>query len=348
MTAYVPSGVLAVWVVVRTAFAVEGCPVDEGLLERPSLHGRGSRQAEQPQEGRREVYVRARGVDRDALPQVWPGGNQRVVDVPRARAAVPGGPTGRDRSAHPVRIRRVRPVRREQNLGGPFVIPARRVERQRARHASIERSRLRRAGEDRPGSRRLLQRCHNRGDGRLVAVANVDRAAARDNARRSVGKRAGERLQDRVEVDGAGVRREAVVGRDPDVVAVEQAGGFEAVLYPFDFPVNVPEDLDRRGCANAVRVRGGVEVAEPHHRHRRVHPRNPDLQERVHRVAIERAGGRALGRRGTERLHVLCERLRQRVPVVQDRAPRDRVVVQERGPGRPRADDEHLPPCRLE
>src|SRR5204862_3691294 len=136
---------------------------------------------------------------------------------------------------------------------------------------------------------------------------------ARDDARRAVGERADERLQDGVETDGTGVCREAVVRGDPDVVAVEQAGGFEAVFYALDLSVDAPEDLNRRGGADAAVMRGGVEVAEPHHSHRRIHPRNADLQERVDGVSIERAGRRTLSRRGTDRLHVLAQLLRQRV-----------------------------------
>ena len=52
----------------------------------------------------------------------------------------------------------------------------------------------------------------------------------------------------------AGVRREAVVRRHPDVVAVEQAGGFEAVFNPFDLAVDLPQDRDGRRSADSLRV----------------------------------------------------------------------------------------------
>ena len=260
----------------------------------------------------------------DALLQIGPGGNQRVVDIPRARAAVAGGSARRDGSPHAVRVRVVGPVRREQNLRGPIVIPSHGVERQRAWRrsrptipAAIARVKIA------PTPAVCCSAATIARHRRAVAVADVDRAAARDDARRAVGKRAGERLQDRVEIDAAGVRRKAVVRRHPDVVAVEQPRGFEAVFDPLDLAVDVPQDRDGCRVRRSLLVRRGVEIAEPQHRHRRIHARNADFQERVDRVSIERARRRAVAGRRTDAPSCLRASDSGSVySIVQDRAAR--------------------------
>jgi hypothetical protein len=80
-----------------------------------------------------------------------------------------------------------------------------------------------------------------------------------------------------------------MVGGHPDVVAVEQPLGSEAVLDPLDLAVDMPQDGDGLGRSDPVLVGCGVEIAEPEHRHCRPHAGETNVQQGVDGVAIERA-----------------------------------------------------------
>ena len=170
------------------------------------------------------------------------------------------------------------------------MVPARRVERQRAGDAGIP-------GEDRPDAVRGLQRLDDPGHRLRVAVPHVDRPAAGHDARRAAGQLAGEGGEQRVEVDGAGVRREPVVGSHPEVERAETARGAQAFLGPAGLPVHGAERGHRGRVADAVGVRRRVGIAQPEDGHRRIDLFAADLKERVDGVPVAAAVGRRGGRR---------------------------------------------------
>ena len=293
------------------------------------------------EERRREVDVPARHRALDSRLDVGADRHERVVDVERARAAVAGHARLRRRSAKAVPAHRGSPARREENLGGAGMVPPREVERQGAGRRALASAGRRRPGEDRPDA---FGRLEAGGDGRHrrgIAVAHVDGPGPGHDARRAVVERPRKRRQHRAEVDAAGVLGEPVVRRDPDVRGLGQAGRGEAVLQALDLGVEPEEGLHHQGVAHAVPVGGGVGVAEPEHRHRRVDRRQRDLEKRVDYPAVPRVVGSArLGDR-SEALEGLPVQIgRQAVLVVEDGPAGDGMVQQIGRPARARAHDE--------
>ena len=160
------------------------------------------------------------------------------LDRARRQSACCGCPTGSSCHARPCRERSSRASRaRSRRRSSPartgsapiaIVAPARGVERQRAGHAAVKRpgraARVKIAPTPgvRCSARTIATTC------RSIAVAHVDRAAARRRCAASRRAACRQTASASRQIDAAGVRGETVVRRDPDVVAVEQAGALRA------------------------------------------------------------------------------------------------------------------------
>ena len=139
-----------------------------------------------------------------------------------------------------------------------------------------------------------------------------------------------------------------MVRRHPDVVGLEQPGSGESVLDAADFSVDMPEHLDRLRRPDAPGVRRRIERPQPEDGHRRIHTRKTDGQKGVDGVPV--AGRRRPIPRGrlAEHRQIGAGALGHGEVRMQDDATRDRRIVQDRRPARPRTRDQHPPAGRLQ
>ena len=238
------------------------------------------------------------------------------------------------------------------------MVPARHVERQRARNDALER---RAAGglpggrvlretprprEDRPHFRPSLERRHERlQPRRVVMIAQVDRALRDDDVGRAVGHLLRERFDERGEMQRARVRREPVVGCHDDVGLAETALCAQRVLDPPDTRVHQGQRLACQGGADPVGVCRAVRIVEPHERHVGGELVDAELQVGVDGALVPRVVRRRCRRRGPERGEdARAQFRRQSVVVVDNCAVAGRVVEQQRGARRARADAKQLFP----
>ena len=125
------------------------------------------------------------------------------------------------------------------------------------------------------------------------------------------------------------MRREAVIGRYPDVECLQSAGCAEPGLEPAQLRVHRAERGNGGRMPDTPGVGGGVRIAEPDDGDRGIDTVETDLEKRVDDVAVAGAVGQVGGRRRPEPLsHGLAEDGGQGVLVVDDAAAGDRVIQQ--------------------
>ena len=142
------------------------------------------------------------------------------------------------------------------------MVPSSDVEGQRASHPTFRTALPARPREDGADLGPLLQggddRRHASGIG---ARPEVDGAFGHNDVGSPVGHALDERLDEGVQLQLAGMRREPVVGRDDDVGAIKEPLRLQRVLDAPDARV----DEDQRDCrvrigADAARVRGSIRI----------------------------------------------------------------------------------------
>ena len=140
-----------------------------------------------------------------------------------------------------------------------------------------------------------------------------------------------------------------MVGGHPDGRRVQHPRVGQTVPDTLDLGVQPEQRLDRQRMSDAVPMRGGVGVAQPHDGHRRVDRRQRHLQERIDNPAIPGMVGRpCLGHGPEPGQRLLVVHGGQPVLVVQHGAAGDRMVQEIRRSGGARTHHEHPPPGRGE
>ena len=179
------------------------------------------------------------------LAKVRTGGDERVVNVVGARRAVAGDAARVVVPSKPAAFlaavqfadTRISPDRRgwfqraTSNDSVPGTMPSARALAARPR-------------EDRADFRPLLQRRDDRRHARSIGAGpEMNRAFGDDDVRRSVGHAPRERLDQRVQLQLAGMGREPVVGRDDDVRAIQKPLRPQRVLDAADAAVDQRQRL---------------------------------------------------------------------------------------------------------